>query len=357
MIRIRTGKVLDIIEENINMQIVNVEIDGINARAINYFSLTGRVDIDDVVQLNTTAVNLGLGTGGYHFIIANLRRKKTECNSRGHIIKMRYTPQQIKVLAVEEPDSPYYENIKKFNSLNNIPVLIGFLHSMVLPALAGVRAVNEKLKISYVMTDGGALPIYFSNTVNILKKERWLTGTVTVGHAFGGELEAINIYSGLAAAYSVQKADIIIVAMGPGNVGTGTELGTTALEVGQIVNTVHSLGGQPIVIPRLSFQDQRHRHYGISHHVITVLKRIALAKSTVVFPQLDDSNKKNILSDQISNSKIGNLHNIVFENGYAGLTYLQNHKFEVSTMGRGVRQDTEFFLACCAAGSYTAKLV
>ena len=49
--------------------------------------------------------------------------------------------------------------------------------------------------------------------------------------------------------------------MGPGIVGTGTQLGTTALEVGQVINAVGSLG-LTIVIPRINFNDSRQRHKG-----------------------------------------------------------------------------------------------
>ena len=36
--------------------------------------LTGRVDVGDAVVVNTTAVELGLGTGGWHVVHWNLAR-------------------------------------------------------------------------------------------------------------------------------------------------------------------------------------------------------------------------------------------------------------------------------------------
>jgi hypothetical protein len=92
------------------------------------------------------------------------------------------------------------------------------------------------LKAAYVMTDGAALPMQFSQAVNWLKEQGIIHGTVTVGHAFGGELEAVNIYSGLLAAYEAFHPDVIIVTMGPGIVGTGTKWGFTGVEQGMVLN-------------------------------------------------------------------------------------------------------------------------
>ncbi|MFZ5943427.1 MAG: DUF3866 family protein [Bacillota bacterium] len=358
MIRIRTGEVMEIVEDNCDIQIVKVNIqDDSEGLAVVYPLLTGKVGVGEVVLLNTTAVNLQLGTGGVHFVISSVGDKNMDCSCGGHIMKMRYTPLQIKVTAAEEEVSPYHEEIKNFESLNQIPVLVGFLHSMLLPIVAGIKSIKENARIIYVMTDGGALPISFSKTVKRLKNMGWIAGTVTAGHAFGGDLEAVNIYSGLAAACSGYKPDLIIVAMGPGNVGTGTELGTTALETGQIINAVHSLEGLPILVPRLSFKDCRDRHYGISHHALTVLEKIALASSCVVFPILQDSGKKDKINEQIISRGLHSKHHIVFADGMGGIEYLYNNKIEVATMGRNINEDFEFFLTCCAAGSYAAKLI
>ncbi|MGI6227865.1 MAG: DUF3866 family protein [Peptococcales bacterium] len=355
MIRIRQGLVLDILEEDEEFQEILVQVENNKNKAINYLHLNGRVIKGEVIKLNTTAVNLNLGTGGYHFVLPNKLLEK-KLSGPGHIMKMRYTPQQIKVLAVEEEASPFHEQIQGFTHLNNIPVVIGFLHSMITPALAGIRAVNENLKVSYIMTDGGALPLAFSKTIRILKEKKWLIGTLTSGHAFGGDLETVNIYSALAAAFIVQKPDLILIAMGPGNVGTGTQLGTTALEVGQIINAVASLGGNPIVIPRVSFGDSRNRHQGLSHHVITVLNKIALVPATVILPIIKNNNR-DILNKQIKEHQLASKHKIIFESGFEGVAYLKSCGFNVTTMNRSLEEDEEFFLTACAGGTFAAKLV
>ena len=61
--------------------------------------------------LNTTAVGLGLGTGGRHFVVARadgIEGVAFDEPSGGHIMKLRYTPMQRDVLAVESPESPHH---------------------------------------------------------------------------------------------------------------------------------------------------------------------------------------------------------------------------------------------------------
>ncbi|MEK8105184.1 DUF3866 family protein [Micromonospora sp. M12] len=64
------------------------------------------------------------------------------------------------------------------------------------------------------------MPAWFSRTLAGLRDE--LAGTITVGQAFGGDLEATTVHGGLLAARYVLGADLAIVAQGPGNLGTGT---------------------------------------------------------------------------------------------------------------------------------------
>ncbi len=88
-------------------------------------------------------------------------------------------------------------------------------------------------------------------------------------------MECTNIYTGLIAAKEVLKGDITIITMGPGIVGTGTKYGFSGIEQGQIIDAVNTLGGNPIVVPRISFRDLRERHKGMSHHTRTILSEIA----------------------------------------------------------------------------------
>ena len=58
--------------------------------------------------------------------------------------------------------------------------------------------------------------------------------------------------SALALARHALDADITVVAMGPGVVGTGTRLGTTALEAAPALDAAAALGGQPVLCARVS---------------------------------------------------------------------------------------------------------
>ena len=68
LVRIILGRVLRIIENNQQIQIVELDVNGEKFQGINYPELTGRVEENDLVHLNATAIELGLGTGGFNFI-------------------------------------------------------------------------------------------------------------------------------------------------------------------------------------------------------------------------------------------------------------------------------------------------
>ena len=155
-----------------------------------------------------------------------------------------------------------------------MPVVVGTLHSMLTPFVASYKRHNPNKKLVYIMTDGAALPIYLSKNVQNLKEKNLIDNTITIGNAFGGDYECINIYTALITAKEILNADAVFVSMGPGIAGTGTKYGFTGIEQGPILDAVKKLGGMPIAIPRISFADKRDRHNGISHHSMTVFKEI-----------------------------------------------------------------------------------
>lgn len=333
-------------------QELRVEVDGKEARALNYPELTGPVAVGAWVELNTTAVDLGLGTGGYHFVAAveGLRRR-WELAHAGHIMKLRYTPHQVRCLAVEEEASPYRAVLEKAESLRGLPVVVGELHSMVAPAAAGAQAVlGPGARIVYIMTDAAALPLSFSQSVPLLKEKGLLTATITAGQAFGGDLEAVNVYTALLAARWVLAADVAIVAMGPGTVGTGTRFGFSGIEQGPLVDAVNVLEGQPVAVLRLSRADQRARHRGVSHHTLTSLGRIAQTQATVALPELEDREFAALVARQLEEAGIASRHRLVQADGKPGLDVLAARGVALSSMGRTPSDDPPFFLAAAAAG-------
>ena len=240
--------------------------DGSDARAYSLTDLTGHCAVGDRVVVNTTAVELGLGTGGWHVMHWNLGRSELELRGPGHVMKLRYTSLQADAgtdeLTHPEVDDP----------LGGVPVVACSVHSQVaLVALAFADAAPGR-RLVYVMTDGAALPIALSDLVTELRSRDLLSGTVTAGHAFGGDLEAVTVPSALGLAVHVLRADAVVVGMGPGVVGTGTALGTTAIEVAPVLDAVAHLGGEPVLCVRASDGDARPRHRGISHHTATAAR-------------------------------------------------------------------------------------
>src|SRR6266571_7221532 len=182
-------------------------------RALAYPALTGRPQPGDQVLLNTTAVALELGTGGYALVVAVPGRLPADPSGAGHLVKARYTPLQATVLGADEQGSAYHEALREADDLDGIPVVVADLHSALPAVLAGYYAqrlapagpgspagAGTDNRVVYVMPDGGALPIWFSRTAAALREIGWLAGTITVGQAFGGDLEAVTLHSGLLAA-------------------------------------------------------------------------------------------------------------------------------------------------------------
>lgn len=356
MLSYNKAKVIDILEENENVTWIKIELDKEFAKAINYNALTGPVKVGDYIIINTTAVELSLGTGGIHFVIFNYSNESKKLKGQGHIMKLRYTPQQIRCLVAEEEESPYHEVFQEFKSLDSHTFIVGSLHSMLAPIVAMLRYLNEDIKINYIMTDGGSLPIDFSNTVKDLKKQNLIEKTITIGNAFGGDLESTNIYTGLIAAKEILNGDVTIITMGPGIVGTGTKYGFSGIEQGQIIDAINTLEGNPVIVPRISFKDQRERHRGISHHTRTILSEISKTPGKVIIP-LIDKQKLDILNGQIRKLNIDKKHSIIYEDGQDILKAMNYFNLNVTTMGRGYEEDIEFFLTLGAVGRYVCKLL
>ena len=355
MISKKIGLVESIISKSENLEEITVNVNGDIAKAYNYPKMTGSVDIGNEVVLNTTAVELSLGTGGYHFVILNLNKLESNMTPGGHIMKLRYTPMQVKVDSVEEQDSKLHDKINEYKSLENLPVVVGTLHSMLTPFAASYKRHNPNKKLVYIMTDGASLPIYLSKNVENLKNKKLIDDTITIGNAFGGDYECINIYSALITAKEVLNADAVFVSMGPGIAGTGTKYGFTGIEQGPILDAVKKLGGNPIAIPRISFADKRDRHVGISHHSITVLSEIVNVNVNIPIG-IEDEDKLEYVNKQIEKNNLQEKHNIVYikpGNTFDDLSY---YGLKVKSMGRNYEQDIEFFDAASNAAYYLMEV-
>lgn len=316
----RTGTVDTLLSERRGLQ--RVTVDG--ERAYVLTDLTGPVSVGDRVVINTTAVDLGLGTGGWHVVHWNLARDEWRQAGGGHVMKLRYTSLQADTGVAEEHDPP------SITSLDGLPVVACGLHSQIAAVAAAFKDAAPGKRLVYVMTDGGALPLAISDLVESLVDAGLIDATVTTGQAFGGNREAVNLASGLLVARELEWADAVVAGIGPGVVGTGTALGHTGLDVAAIVDTAAALGGRAIVAARYSQADRRQRHQGVSHHTTSAL---AMAHSEPLVPTPDDRPVPDV----------------------AGL--LGRHGIEVTTMRRSPGDDPAFFQWAGAAGVAAAALL
>ncbi len=330
---------------------LEVNIDGRIRPAINYDFLTGPVFPGDRVLLNTLAGRLKLGTGGFHFVCHNYSR--SFCQSppaKGHIMKLRYTPWQFSVLSSEEEEAGYRTEIEQFSGLRGLPVIIGELHSMLAPAAATIHSYRPGCRLAYLMTDGAALPLSFSRTVRELTEKGIIAATITCGHAFGGDYEAVNVYSALAICQKIIEADLVIITMGPGNVGTGTRYGFSGMELGENINRVRALGGVPIVIPRISFADPRSRHRGISHHTLTALAVASCRRAILPLPQLAPARLGRIGRQLAGHGLLGRYLIRIWPCRQVDGLMRRAGLAPATSMGRGYREDPDFFEAAGVAG-------
>jgi hypothetical protein len=351
---------------------LDVSVDGAPARpvrALAYPALTGLPRVGDRVLLNTTALDLGLGTGGYALVVAIPDRLPPDpalgSALGGHLVKARYTPLQATVAGADEQESPYHDALRDADDIGGMPVVVAGLHSALPAVLAGVFADAERagddsarprdrIRVAYVMQDGGALPAWFSRTCAALKDAGWLTGTITTGQAFGGDLETVTVHTGLLAARHVLAADIAVVAQGPGNLGTGTRWGFSGVAAGEAVNAVAALGGRAVACLRVSEADPRERHRGVSHHSLTAYGRVALARADVAVPGLPGRFGAQVAAEA---AELGTRHAIVTVPVDGLEAALRRSPARLSTMGRGLDQDLAYFLAAAAAGRHAGRLL
>jgi hypothetical protein len=342
----RSGAVVRLLVERPGLQRVEVDLGDGPERAYVLTQLTGEVAPGDRVVVNTTAVELGLGTGGWHVVHWNLERDGWSERGPGHIIKSRYTSLQTDVGSTEE----HLTELAEIESINGMPVVAAALHSQVPAVAVAVKDAAPDARLVYVMTDGAGLPIALSDLVSSLCERDLLDATVTYGHAFGGDFEAVGVFSALAVAKHVARADIAVVAMGPGIVGTNTRLGFSGMEVGAILDAAVALGGVPIAGLRASFADPRARHTGVSHHTITALRLACRERVIVPLPCVGGEHEARLRRD-LADAGIDRRHDIVDVDPPDVLGLLAAHDLQIVSMGRPAADDPILFQAAAAAGA------
>ena len=318
------GRVTAIVERLDGL--VRLEVDG--TPCVAYPELTGPVALDDEVLINVQARELELGSGGFDVLCANLTRGLGLAPEReAHVMKLPYTPLQAAVRHVEE-DQPLAE------SLDGMPVVCCSLHSQVAPVCAALGGVRT----AYVQVPGGALPVSLSDAVRALKARSLLEVTVAVGACVEGDLQAVTVASALAWA-AAAGFDVVVCAVGPGIVGTGSPLGHGGLSAADAAHAAAALGGVPVIAVRASEGDPRTRHRGVSHHTRSVV-RLGPRAAVVAWPRVVAA------AEALQHEEVDVTG---WQNACASLP--------LSHMGRGPEEDEAFFATAYAAGAYAKVLM
>jgi hypothetical protein len=242
------------------------EVDDVEC--VVYTDVTGPVEEGDEVLVNVQARELGLGSGGFDIVYANLTRGLDLAPDNGaHVMALPYAPGQWAVQHAEE------EGVAA-DSLDGLPVVLCTVHSQVAPAWAALR----DRRVAYIQVAGGALPLDLSDAVRTLP----LVVRVSVAPCFGGDARCVSVASALL--WVASRADVAICAVGPGIVGTGTRFGHGAVSLAEAANVASALGGTAILATRVSDADSRVRHRGVSHHTRAVLD-LCLGEVVVASPE------------------------------------------------------------------------
>ena len=245
--------------------------------------------------VNTTAVDLGLGTGGWHFVHWNLRAASGSSPGPGHIMKLRYTSLQADVGSTEEHLDP---------AVGAAPTPPGCRWSRrrctasCPQSPSGSARARPDARIAYVMTDGAALPLALSDLVATLRDRGLVDTTITCGHTFGGDHEAVNVYSALDDRPARRRAPTSPSwRWAPASSGPAPRSGSPASRSGTVLDATVGLGGVPVACLRASAADGRDRHQGISHHTATTLPSARRSRVTVPVPALGASVEADLHAD------------------------------------------------------------
>ena len=320
---LRRGRVTAILERHEGL--VRLEVDG--QPCVAYPQLTGPIALDDDVVVNVQARELGLGSGGFDVLYANMTRGlELPPDDGAHVMKLPYTPLQFALRHGEE-------DAELPASLDGMPVVACSLHSQVAPVCAGLRG----RRVAYVQVEGGALPVGLSDSLRELRQAGLVELVIGAGACFGGDADCANVHAALAFARG-RGIDAVVCSIGPGVVGTGTRLGHGGLAPVAALSAAASLGGSSILAVRVSERDERERHRGVSHHSEAVLALLDGEDVAVPWPRGCPVEPPPEASEVDASA---------WRDACRGLT--------LAHMGRGPADDPWFFAAAYAAGLVAAR--
>jgi hypothetical protein len=327
---------------------LTVEVDGERRRAWADEALLGEMRTGDEVVVNTVALDLDLGSGGFDVVHVNLTRGLSAEGPGGeHVIKLNYASLQHPVQPVELPLRPSPGKGRRGApepQVVEVPVLVIPLHGHLAPAVWAATQAVPGLKVGYVQTGGGALPGSLSRDVAELRERGLLCGHVTVAPSYGGEHEAISVAGALDAAANGLGWDAVVAGPGPGIIGSDSSLGHGGMAALDTAHASLALGLPTLLSPRLSSGDPRERHNPVSHHTLTVLNLLLAA---VQVPVPTGTPVPAGLTEATADR-----HQLL--EAPADLSGYEAAGLPSRTMGRSIQEDPLFFAAALASGSALA---
>jgi hypothetical protein len=326
-----------------------VEVNGRERPAWADRSLIGDVEAGDEVVVNVEALDLGLGSGGFDIVHANLTRGLNRGGADGsHVMKLNYTSLQHPVDPVERPLDAA--------ATARVSVLVLPLHGHLAPAVWAAGQARPGLRVGYVQTAGGALPGGLSRDVAELRARGLVAGHVTAGAAHGGEGEAIGVLGALDAAGELGW-DAVVAGPGPGILGSETRYGHGGMAAVDTAHAALALRMPTLISPRLSATDPRSRHRGLSHHTAAVLE-LLLAPVQVPVPEVEASEWPTPEAGSGAGAEPGMLDELreaCADRHDLAVLPVDLDGYEASglparTMGRALSDDPLFFAAALASG-------
>jgi hypothetical protein len=360
VLKLRRGEV-------VSVEPLTVEVEGERRRAWADAGMVGPLEEGDEVVVNTEALDLALGSGGFDVVHVNLTRGLAGSGTSGrHVMKLNYTSLQHAVEPVEPVERWGGDGEAAAGpgrAGRAVPVLVIPLHGHLAPAAWAAGRARPGIRIAYVQTPGGALPGSLSRDVPLLRERGLIAGHVTAGPAHGGEREAISVIGGLDAAAEALGCDAVVAGPGPGILGSATRLGHGGMAALETAHAALALQLACLLSPRLSSSDPRPSHRGLSHHTRAVLE-LLLAPVRVPVPEVEvegwpllDTEAPEGGSAQAALDGLievcGGRHDIAVQpvdlDGYmaSGLPS--------RTMGRTIAEDPLFFATPLAAGRALAE--
>src|SRR5438067_9733592 len=103
MLKLRRGVVVETGDAHGPEQRLTTEVQGRRREAIAEVSLVGRAQVGDELLVNVQALDMGLGSGGFDVVHANLSRGlDAQDAATGNVMKLNYTSLQHAVAPVDD---------------------------------------------------------------------------------------------------------------------------------------------------------------------------------------------------------------------------------------------------------------